>query len=63
MKNEEIMKKILKGYTLTPPDNSPPNIKKAMKQCWNLDSKNRPSFRVNFFQYLVKLTILFQGNL
>lgn len=34
------------GYKMDPPDGCPPLVYDLMKQCWNLDSVVRPSFRM-----------------
>jgi hypothetical protein len=42
--NEQVTEHIRHGKTLNRPDNCPAEIYKTMKECWNMDPYERPSF-------------------
>lgn len=43
---KEVVPRVETGYKMDPPDGCPPVVYDLMKQCWNLDSVVRPSFRM-----------------
>lgn len=42
--NEEIQEKVLAGYRLPAPDNTPPEIIELMQKCWQETPEDRPQF-------------------
>ena len=56
MKNMQLKLKVPMGYTMEPPEDAPPIVKRIMKECWKLESDKRPSF-------LLISTLLFKCHL
>jgi serine/threonine protein kinase len=42
--NSETVEKVLSGFRLTPPENTPPKIAELMLKCWQSDPNLRPTF-------------------
>jgi serine/threonine protein kinase len=43
--NSETIEKVVQGYRLPVPENTPPEIGELMKRCWAADPSDRPSFK------------------
>lgn len=43
-KNSEVFEKVNAGITLLPPQGTPADVSKLMKETWRLDPQNRPTF-------------------
>jgi hypothetical protein len=41
MANSEVLGKILEGYRMSPPPNTPKDVVDLMQKCWQLDPKER----------------------
>ncbi|XP_034949744.1 tyrosine-protein kinase transmembrane receptor Ror-like isoform X2 [Chelonus insularis] len=55
--NEEVVKLILQGIILTPPESCPEFVSQIMTQCWKLEPRDRPRFS----EILDKLKKAYQG--
>ncbi|XP_063305380.1 tyrosine-protein kinase CSK isoform X2 [Pelobates fuscus] len=42
---KDVVPRVEKGYKMDAPDGCPPVVYDVMKQCWHLDTNQRPSFR------------------
>lgn len=44
---QKVIEKVVEGYRMTPPENTPPEIADLMKKCWEEDPDSRPTFKVS----------------
>ncbi|XP_046385492.1 tyrosine-protein kinase transmembrane receptor Ror-like isoform X2 [Ischnura elegans] len=60
--NEEVVKLILQGIMLIPPDNCPPAVCNLMRDCWKTEPKDRPSFAGLHSQLLEVWETMYSGE-
>ncbi len=54
MSNEEVVVMVLRGETMTVPENVPTSMATIMKKCWGKNPDNRPSFKEIANEFEVK---------